>query len=243
MVSMKCIYEQELEDKQLLAYLDREADLEIVQHLEKCEYCMERANALASFHDRLTHKLYRVNCPSPVELGEYHLRTLPSDQMLIVSQHVRECPHCIREVSQLEEYLSELAPKSTLPTPMEKLIARLVSGQDVKRDSSSPSQTPAFSSLRGEEGEPYIYQADDIQIVIDVLENEERPGRKTLLGLITGLKSNELKMEAYREGKLVATTIVNEMGNFIFSHLLPGSYDLLLSDSKNEILSIKSFIV
>src|SRR6185503_18641157 len=107
---MNCISPPELEDYQLLAYLDGEANQGITSHLERCEYCHERANALARFQDRLKSRLYRVSCPSSLELGEYHLRLLPAPQMLLVAQHVRECPHCERELAQLQDFLSELMP-------------------------------------------------------------------------------------------------------------------------------------
>ncbi|MEP6894109.1 MAG: hypothetical protein ABI986_00750, partial [Chloroflexota bacterium] len=107
---MNCKFPPEIEDQKLLAYLDDEVDHKTRLHLEQCSYCLDRAKELASVHNRLTARLYRLTCPSSLELGEYHLHMLPASQMLIVAQHLRECQHCSREVNELQSYMSELGP-------------------------------------------------------------------------------------------------------------------------------------
>src|SRR5258706_10886523 len=102
---MNCIFPPELEDYQLLAYLDGEADHITTLHLERCEYCRGKAHKLARFQDSLTSRLYRVTCPSTLELGEYYFKMLPASQMLVLAQHVRECSHCANEVAHLMELL------------------------------------------------------------------------------------------------------------------------------------------
>jgi len=142
---MNCISPPELEADQLLTYLDGEADQGTISHLEDCEYCREKANSLARLQDRLSSRLYRITCPSSLELGEYHLRILPPSQMLIVAQHVRECPHCGRELAGLEAYLAEPAPPPGLLEPARVLIAQLVGGQS------------GFPVLRGEAKGPLVF--------------------------------------------------------------------------------------
>ena len=118
-MTKNCVTPPELEDRQLLAWLDdREAHQETAIHLKMCPYCREKAEALDRLQKRLRSGLHRVNCPSSMELGEYHLRMLPASQMLVVAQHVRECPHCAREISELEGFLSDLAPELLLSLVM-----------------------------------------------------------------------------------------------------------------------------
>ncbi|MGD8405599.1 MAG: hypothetical protein PVJ21_18215, partial [Anaerolineales bacterium] len=107
---MTCISPPELDVRLLMAFLDGEADQETTLHLQKCDHCRDRAKTLEREQKLLTSRLYRASCPSTDELGEFHLRMLPSNQMLIISQHVRECPLCTREIGQLKEYLSDLTP-------------------------------------------------------------------------------------------------------------------------------------
>jgi hypothetical protein len=242
-LSTNCVFPPELDDKQLLAFLDDpKANRETALHLEKCSHCREKAEALDRLQKRMTSRLYRITCPSPIELGEYHLQMLPDPQRMVIGQHLRECPHCAREISELEEFMNDLAPQSGLLKSVKALIARLVSGQEGGEDFVGSTQVPAFMGLRGEGEEPFIYQANGIQIVIEVLDDVEHPGRKTLLGLITGLKPNGFMIEAYQGGKVVATTLVDEIGNFILGNFLPGSYELILRGSDTEI-HIQSFIV
>ncbi|MGB7874749.1 MAG: hypothetical protein WBL25_10225, partial [Anaerolineales bacterium] len=112
-----------------MAFLDGEADPETALHLQQCDYCRDRAKTLEREQKLLTSRLYRASCPSTDELGEFHLRMLPSDRMLVISQHLRECPHCTREIDQLKEYLSDLAPEGNLLQKTKRLVAKLVSGQ------------------------------------------------------------------------------------------------------------------
>jgi len=238
--NMNCEFPPELSDSQLLTYLDGEDDNDLKSHLKGCPYCRDRARRLANLQNRLVSRLYRLTCPSSMELGDYHLRMLPANQALVVAQHLRECPHCAREVSQLGSYLSDLTSETNLPGKVNAIIAQLIHGGSSAQDSGVSD--PAFASLRGGDDEPFIYQADHVQIAIEVQEDVEQPGRRILLGLITGLKSNGFMMEAYQEEKIVATTFVDEIGNFIFSHFSPETYELILLGPDTEI-RIQSFIV
>ena len=107
---MACTSPPELNDRELLTYIDGEADREVVAHLERCPHCRERARRLARLQGRLTAQLYRVTCPSSQVLGEHQLGILPPVEAEAIARHVASCPHCAREVAQLGDYLNELAP-------------------------------------------------------------------------------------------------------------------------------------
>src|SRR3990172_7241112 len=93
---------------------------------------------------------------------------------------------------------------------------------------------PAFAGLRGEGEEPFIYQADDVQIVIEVQDDVEQIGLKMLLGLVTELKSKGFIMQASQEGQLIASSSIDENGNFLIAHLAPGLYELTLLGLETE---------
>ena len=236
-MSTNCMFPPELDDKQLLTYLDDpEANRETALHLEQCSYCREKAEALDLLQKRMTSRLYRVTCPSPIELGEFHLRMLPASQMLIIRQHLRECPHCAREISRLEEFMIEPDPQPGLIKSARVLIARLIKTPGMDQDSEDFLGAPAFAGLRGEgEDEPFIYQAGNVRVVIEVQEDLEEMGLKTLLGLVTGLETNEFTIQVVHGDQVIATTSVDEIGNFIIPHLSPGHYKLILSGSNMEI--------
>ncbi len=107
---MTCVSPPQPAEGDLLAYLDGEADDQVIAHLERCPHCRERARCLAHLQDRLMAQLYRFDCPSPEALGEYYLGVLSGDEAATVAWHLAECPRCAGEMAQLEGYLADLAP-------------------------------------------------------------------------------------------------------------------------------------
>ena len=232
---MKCISSPELDSGQIVSYVDGEANDSVVAHIKQCTYCSERANRLTLLQNSLRKQLYRSTCPTPMELGDYHLGLLPAPQVLVVAQHLRECPLCRREMAELEEYLMEPSPQTSLPDLVRVIIARLLGGREVDQEQEEFSSAPAFAGLRGEGEEPFIYQAGDVRIVIEVQDDVEQMGLKSLLGLVTGLESNEFTIQVGQGDQLIATTSVDEIGNFLISHLAPGHYKLILTGPNMEI--------
>jgi hypothetical protein len=242
---MTCVSPPELNDRELLTYLDDEADHQVVAHLEQCPHCRERARHLAHLQDRLTARLYRLTCPSPHELGEYHLGVMPDDQAAAVAQHLAECPHCAGEVAQLKDYLAGLAPSLELG-PLERiknqvkgrvrvLVARLVSGGPEGDPLGRSALAPAYAGIRGEGEGLYIYQADDVQIAIEIQDDAEQPGHKTILGLTMGPETSEGLAFLWRAEQRIAVVPVDKLGNFVIPALAPGSYELFLGGPEVEV--------
>jgi hypothetical protein len=236
---MVCVSPPELDDRELLAYLDHTCGLEVVEHLKRCPHCHERARRLAQFRDRLAARLYRTECPSPIELGEYHLGMLPGEQAEAVSRHLNECPHCRREVDQLQAYLADLEP-SLQPSPLEQikervrvLIAHLVD-EAKSHAPGMPTPAPAHAGLRGEE-EARVYVVGDVQIAIEVQDDAKRPGRKTLLGLVIGAEPEGVQARLWQDERRIATIPVDELGNFVIPDLAAGSYELIVGGPEVEV--------
>jgi hypothetical protein len=225
---MACTLPPELDNATLLAYLDGEAEPEVAVHLEECPHCRARAQRLAGVQGRLTAALYRVTCPSPMELGEYHLGVLGREQAAAVEQHLAECPHCSREVAQLKDYLGELAADVGF-RPLERLkvlVAELVGGGEGIDRPRRTALAPAYAGIRGEEEGPRMYQAGEVQIVLEIQQDTEQPDRRTVLGLATGLEANGWEVQVWRGEERIADVPVDELGNFVLRNLAPGSYEL-----------------
>jgi hypothetical protein len=235
---MNCISPPGPEDRLLLAYLDGEADPETKLHLEQCLYCRERADALARERNILTSRLYRISCPSTEELGEFHLRMLPPDRMLIVSQHLRECPHCTREIAQLKEFLSDLAPgpEGGLLRQTKLLIAQLVAGQG-----GFVAGEPSFA-LRGESEGPLTYEVDGILIVIDIQQAID--GKINIFGQIAADRQDDWTaalVKLKQEAQLELTTAVDDLGAFRFEGLSPSPVDLQIEARDGTVVVIPTF--
>lgn len=235
---MACTSPPELDDVQLMAYLDGEADHQVAVHVELCPHCRSRAHRLAQFQDRLTARLYRVTCPPPEELGDYHLGMMPRDQTDAVARHLDECPHCRRELAQLKDYLAELAPTLRL-SPLERakerirvLVAQLVQGGL----GMQPQLAPVPVGIRGEEAGPYVYKADDVELTIEVQKDAERPDRKVMLGLVIGLENpQEFRVHLWQAEEPRTTVPIDELGNFVIAGLAPATYELIVSGPEVEI--------
>ena len=94
---------------------------------------------------------------------------------------------------------------------------------------------PAFGGVRGDQEGPFVFQADEVQVIIEVQDDSQQPGHKFLVGLVTGMDTPHLKARLWRFDQRVATAAVDELGNFVFLNLAPGSYVLTLGNSDVEI--------
>ncbi len=231
---MNCVSPPELDDKVLLACLDGEADQEAATHLQRCSYCREKARQLARLQDRLTARLFRLTCPSPTELGEYHLGLLTSTQAAAVAHHLRECPHCVREVAQLKGYLREPAPAAE-SSPLERvkvLVARLVGGKQEDRPSGEFAFAPALVAVRGSAPGPITWEADGILIVLDVQPAAE--GRVSILGQVAADDQDHWTgalVELRQAGALQLTTTVDDLGAFHCAGIPPAPTEIKITSS------------
>ncbi len=240
---MNCVSPPELDDRQLLAYLDGEADHAVAAHLEQCGYCREKAHQLARLQNRLTARLHRLTCPLPMELGEYHLRLLAPAQATAVDQHLRECPHCAREVAQLKGYLSEPAP-AVEPGLLERvrvLVARLVGGEREDRPPGELAFAPAFVAIRGAAQGPITLEADGLFIVLDVQPATE--GRVTILGQVAADDQAQwmgAEVELRQSGALQMTATVDDLGAFRCEGVLPGPTELRLIPKSGSVVVVSN---
>jgi len=252
---MKCIEPPELDEIQLLTWLDGDADQGVSRHLVKCPHCSAKAVHLHLVEARLTAALYRSSCPSPLALGEYRLGTLARGETTAITRHVAECPHCQREFAQLQSFLADLAPlqePTLLADAAERirvLIARLVGGLGSAVSGAlsapQPALAPAYAGTRGGTGGPAVYEAEDAQVML-VAQPGAAAGRFELLGLLIGADPGGVPPQPdsatggftahlWRNAGIVAVVPVDDGGNFTIPDLAPGVYELVLGGPGQEI--------
>jgi hypothetical protein len=189
----------------------------------------------------LSAYLYRINCPPSVDLGEYHLKMLSDEQTEAIQQHLVTCPHCTQELAQLKNYLSELAPdlEYTFQERAKIFIARMLPNGLEGGLVGAP--TPAFA-LRGETDGPLMFEAGSYQLTLEIQDDPANPGMKTILGLVIGGADPLRRVELWQNGRSIQQTTIDEMGNFVFSAVQSGSYELILSQLAAEI-HVQAFTV
>jgi hypothetical protein len=224
---MKCITSPALDDTQIISYVEGEADDAIVAHMKVCPYCAERASQLTLFQKRLRTQLYRSTCPSSIELGDFHLGLLPASQKLVLAQHIRECPHCRREIAELAHFLAEPDAQPDLLETAKVLFAQLVNG----------GATTAFGALRGESKGPLTFEADGVVITLDIQPGPN--GQVSILGQVAADDQDQwtgAKVELRQVDKLELTASLDDLGAFRFN-------DVSLGVSQIAIKSLHGIIV
>ena len=235
---MNCVSPPELDEVQLLAAIDGEADPRTAAHLAGCPYCRARADELAALQKNLTARLYRLACPSSLELGEYQLGMLEKLQAAAVAAHLRECPHCSLETARLTSYLDEpaLSTQAGLLDGIRVLVARLAGDRSEGGPHAAGSFTPAFAMLRGGDQGPITLEADGILILLDI-----RPtagGEATILGQVAAQEQDSwtgAQVELIQGDRPPLSARVDDLGAFRFEGVVPGPVELRITPESGVI--------
>lgn len=206
----------------ILAYLDGEDLPHVAAYLRASPEGAALASEYRALQGDLARALYRHDCPTTQQLGDYALRLPWADQVAIAA-HVTACPHCTGELAQLRAFLAteEDAPPLSLGERARRVIAAVL----------APPPVAAPIALRGSsERQTYTYQAGDITVTIDVASGSRRD-RRTLTGLVWRDRDDAPPLD----GAIVALTgaggteraaVIDELGNFQFDELPTGDHRL-----------------
>ena len=177
---------------------------------------------------QLRNNLYRYDCPPSVELGEYQLQMLPEAQANRIRAHLQACPYCRSELSQLAAFLQDVSQDLDY-----SLIERLNIWIAERMPGEAGGQSLAFG-LRGDSGSNpvYDYQAGGVQITVEIQENSH--AQRTLLGLALGIAVQGSTANLWQDGERLLSVPLDELGNFIFSAVDPGEYELILTSPDAE---------
>src|SRR5947209_9504492 len=73
----------------------------------------------------LTIRLYRFDCPSPHQLGEYNLDLVGPEDRTRIAAHVVDCGECRAELTLLREFLAQPTPV-TSSEPLFRQARRII---------------------------------------------------------------------------------------------------------------------
>ncbi len=226
-----CVLPPELDAMQLAAFVTGEADRVTIDHLAVCLHCRVKAASAARVHQSLAHPLFRVHCPTPDDLREYHFGFLPDAQMEEITQHLQSCARCTREIVSLDEFMAEtdapalpFEPWGDLRQRVKTIVARLL-----PRPMPGASLTPAMGGLRGTPDAMHsLYQAGELQIVIQSERDPRQPEARVLLGAVWG-SENDWTAHLWQDQRHIASTLVDDLGSFRFANVAPAPYEIILA--------------
>lgn len=188
---------------------------------------------MAHMDDSFKAALYRITCPDSATLGNFHLGLLSDEAAAPIVDHLAICPHCTQEIAQLEAFLAETAV-SLQPTTAERIKVWIAKQLPTGGSARGGLGTPAFAMRGGDTG-PLMYEAGDAQLTLEVQDDPEHPGRKSILGLVLGIETADVEVKLLR-GEMVETAVtLDPGGNFTFTNLAVGSYQLIVSGPDIEI--------
>lgn len=219
---MTCSFPPPPSDDQLTAALDGNAAPDIYNHFERCPACATRLSRAREAEGKLVNILYRADCPTSQQLGDYHWGLLGQSSERYIVRHLELCALCKAEVEELRIFLTA-DMKAAAPAPVAaperqrpvrgrwtELVARLV------------PRTPGLA-LRGAADGPLMAEAGGTTLVVDIQQGVG--GAVTIIGQVVSddpERWNGALVELRRAGTLLAATGVDDLGSFSFDRAEAG---------------------
>jgi hypothetical protein len=153
---------------------------------------------------------------------------LLDSQKLVIVQHIRECPHCRREMAEFEEFLAQPDVRPGLTETTKVLLARLIGGF---------GSTPAFGALRGESKGPLIFEADGVVITLDV--NPGPNGQVSILGQVAADDQDQwtgASVELQEADIPPLITSLDDLGAFRFEAVRPGVTKFIITSTDRIVI-------
>jgi hypothetical protein len=163
----------------------------------------------------LTRQLYRMHCPEPQVLGDYHLGVLQAGREE-VGAHVKECPRCQEELETLERFLRiRDRPDARV------LLAEWVPALRV-------AEPAAAYALRGSpQLSSATYRAEEFTVGVSITQDPTDPSRRILAGTVWCEGELEQPARARLVGPVHQEEVdVDPVGQFVFDSVPPGKYTL-----------------
>ena len=205
-----------LNQENLMEYLDGVADASVVAHVVACRDCRDGVTMLANAESGFREMVSSTLCVDEMMLGEYYLGTLDVEASLAVSLHVQICDDCRARLNTISQFTDG---KNRAPVVLYPVLNHGVSNYGLSAVRDSGSQ-------RKNELTYYIREAE-----IN-LEVQKVGGGHAIWGLVTGIETDHSLRASLRRvpesEKLAHETSIDLLGDFQFSKVDSGEYELLI---------------
>lgn len=218
-----CIDPKEVQEGDLMAYVDGVAGEAVERHIHRCPACARQVQALAGIGTVLASNLYRRACPESDRLIAYHLGELEGSEKLVVAQHLRQCPHCARELAGLARE-ERISLRERLSAAIEILEATLV---------IPPPKVAVVRDAPEACAKQWVYRAGEIEISLGQRAVWAQQDHWDLSGQVhIGGRVPEtiggVRVELYHGQGLIAIAAVDPHGYFAFASVESSTYDFSL---------------
>jgi hypothetical protein len=193
--------------------------------------------------------LFRLLCPTALELGEFELGILEKPRQDEIASHVETCPHCQQDLVQIgramsmplagEEHRSQLSEQvSRLSQRLKIFVIDLLSPPP-----GAVLPSPPQLAVRGqsEEMETQVYQVDSYMIAVSIERDSTQLGKYNLVGDISAMEEMEdvdaWQAHLWQGGVQLQTVSLQDAGDFVFMGV-PSSdqpYELIITSPTIEV--------
>lgn len=204
---------------------------------------------MRSIENKLKSILFRSDCPSNMDLGEYELGILEPPKRDEIAVHLVACAHCQADLQQIRQFmalpaigvearLAEAAERVPLLERIKVIIVNLT---------SPPENVLGMGSLqpvfRGTETDKtQVVEADEYLISLTTVAEKGSNPKQQLIGNIIPLLDDTEQFEnwtvdLWRTGELLATSAVGSDSYFVFDtvQIEDRAHELILSGPAVEI--------
>jgi hypothetical protein len=246
-MKVKCIAPNEIEDIDLLAYMDGEATPAVAAHIAACRFCQQELEAFLQVDFLLRQAAYRRACPESDVLWQYANHQLEQAQMQSLSPHVARCAYCQQDLRQLAAavFVSP-GPMPQAKSSAAPYLGRIQgAGKQILRAIIQPPLQPA-AALRGQTEDQNIYRVGAYQIILSKETAITTANVWQIEGQIINEQAPHTPMSGnivlLRDDDIVARTEVDEVGYFELINVTSGQYNMYI-DLANVLLFISDLTV
>lgn len=86
---------------EIVRHVDQGTNGELQARIKSCPACTHAAKEMRVLQAKLITRLYRVTCPTSLELGEYKLGMLDKQRAYEIKNHLVICQKCRQEFALL----------------------------------------------------------------------------------------------------------------------------------------------
>lgn len=242
---MKCKFGKPLTDDEISMLLDGQADIALEQHMEECPFCQQRVNEARQTEQALKAQLYRQDCPSSLELGNYNMGMVSPEVFQRITQHLTQCAACKDEFRILRDFLNESDLSVDAAHTQGPIIDFPISDPDniIRPDETyflAQQVQMVAQHVRGRKRQQYRYRVAGIELLFNIQESSKGLALEGLLLEPDDTSADwvDSLVEVWTDGELAVIGRVESDGAFRCDPIAQGVHEVRIIARSGKILAV-----
>ena len=223
-----------LEDWQLDMLLGGDGTPEMDAILASSPADQARFAQLRGEEAKLFDQLFRVECPTSLLLGEWHLGLLDKTTSQMISNHIDLCSECENELVVMAEMLDQpLFQTASKHTFQQKrgfgLLKRIVMTLEQALSNIGTQSAPV--ALRGDSWNAYYSGGD---YLLSLTRQEQEQGSALIGSILADSVAGQATLK--EESGLIYEAPITDSATFSFDGVTPGEYELVITTQETQLV-------